>query len=69
MPHCLKGSALVGLLKGVRPRNAGHQHDGKYNDVFFAKPEEVSRPRQCTFEQATITQEVCSPDASASIRL
>jgi len=45
MPHCLKGSSLVGLLEGVRLRNTGHQNGGEYNDVFFAKAKEVSRPR------------------------
>ena len=45
MPHCLKGSSLVGLLEGVRSRDTRHQNDGEHNNVFFAKAKEVSRPR------------------------
>jgi len=44
MPHRFKSRAPVGLLESVRSRNAGHQNNSEHNDVFFAKPKEVSRP-------------------------
>ena len=58
MPHRLKGSALVALLECMCSRNTSQQNDGEHNDVLFAKAKEVSRPRQCAFEQATIAQKV-----------
>ncbi len=43
MPHSFQSCALIRLLERMRSRNPGHQNDGEYNNVLFAKTKEVSR--------------------------
>jgi len=58
MPHRLKRRTLVALLKGMRPRDAGHQSDSKDQNILFAVSECIARASQRAFEKAKITNEV-----------